>query len=466
MKRRLPVKNGSLTLKLLIGTLSLLCVYVAVIGILAYRSAKESIAEAHDQALVVNVNGLVFIIQEEAKAGGFDRPLDFSITPDTLRGDDKAVFAKAAEYRMLRVWFYSELVLNSNTDTPKSVPPFPEGFSDQVLDGDTWRIYSLHIPAKHLIVELGEQVTARQMLVWSIAEALIYPFLISLPIVGFFLWRVIHAAMGDLHRVTRQVNSRTPELMAPLRTSRLPPDLLPLVEAINALLARLGESLSRERQITQLAAHELRTPLTAIKLQAQMGLRASTEESRVHAFKGLLDGVERASHLVEQLLTLTRVEQSQFDLYDVDAHEAAERVRLEMAPLSERRGQRIELSLQEPFIVRANDDLLIVTLRNLVGNAVKYAPEKSKILIESKRRDGRIDLDVIDQGPGIPEAVREKIFERFFRFHTGKVLGSGLGLTIARQCAELMNASLSVHTPEGGKGLCVRLSFPAAPEAH
>jgi signal transduction histidine kinase len=456
------LRTRSLTFKLMIGTLSVLSVYVSVIGILAYISAKDSIAQAHDEALIVNANGLVFIIEEEARAGGFDRPLDFAVSVETLKGEDRAIFTATSQYRMLRVWYNSQLVLNSNPDTPASVPPFSEGFSDQLIDSEVWRLYSLHVPAKGLIVELGEQVTARQHLVTKIARALIFPFLISLPLVAFLFWRAIHSAMSDLHKVKRQVNKRTPEQMEPLETAYLPRDLLPLVKAINALLKRLDQSLFRERQITELAAHELRTPLTAIKLQAQMGLKATSEEGRVQALKGLLEGVERSSYLVEQILTLTRVEQTEFDLYDVDAYDAAERVRSELKPLSERRGQTISLALNEPLIVRANDDLLILTLRNLIGNAVKYAPERSNIIIKGERRGGGVDLDVIDQGPGIPEPVREKIFERFFRYHSGKVLGSGLGLTIARQCAELMNASLSLHTPEGGKGLCVRLSFPAA----
>jgi two-component system sensor histidine kinase QseC len=363
---------------------------------------------------------------------------------------------------MLRVWYNSKLVLNSNSDTPASVPPFPQGFSDRVIDDDMWRIYSLHVPSKGLIIELGEQNIAREHLVASIAGALIFPFLISLPLVALLFWRAIHAGMSDLHKVTRQVNTRTPEKMTPLNTARLPQDLLPLVAAINALLRRLDLSLSRERQITELAAHELRTPLTAIKLQAQMGLKATSEEGRIQAFKGLLEGVERSAYLVEQILTLTRVEQTEFDLYELDAYAAADRVRRELQPLVERRRQTIALALNEPLVIRANDDLLYLTLRNLIGNAVKYAPEQSDIVVKGERRDGRIDLDVIDRGPGIPEPVREKIFERFFRYHSGKILGSGLGLTIARQCAELMNASLSLHTPESGKGLCVRLSFPIA----
>jgi two-component system sensor histidine kinase QseC len=399
-------------------------------------------------------------MQEEATEGGLDKPLDLKFSTDNLKGEDKDIFATMSEYRMLRVWYNSNIVLNSTDSTPQA--PFPEGFSDQVMDGDDWRVYSLHVPAKGLIIELGEQDIAREYLVLNIAKDLILPFLVSLPFVGFLFWRAIRSGMSDLLKVTRQVNTRTPEQMTPLETAHLPPDLLPLVEAINALLKRLEQSLSRERQITELAAHELRTPLTAIKLQAQMGLKASSEEGRIHALNGLLEGVERSSYLVEQLLTLTRVEQTQFSLYELDAYAAAERVRRELLPLSERRGQRIELTLKGPLMVRANDDLLYLTLRNLIGNALKYAPEYTKITVGAEQTTDRVDLDVIDRGPGIPEQIREKIFERFFRAHSGKVLGSGLGLTIARQCAEQMNASLSLRTPEGGRGLCVRLSFRLA----
>ena len=441
--------------------MSVLSVYVTVTGVLAYLSTRDSIAELFDQSLVINANALLFIMQAEARQGGLDKPLVLDISGDNLTGEEKTIFATMSEYRMLRVWYKSKVMLNSNDDTPAAVSPFKEGFSDQVIAGKDWRIYSLHVPSKGLIIELGEQEVARQYLVLSIAKDLVVPFLISLPLVGLLFWRAIRSGMSDLLRVTRQVNTRTPERMAPLETRYLPPDLLPLVEAINALLDRLDQSLSRERQITELAAHELRTPLTAIKLQAQMGLKASGEEGRIKALNGLLDGVDRSAHLIEQILTLTRVEQTRFELYNLDANAAARRVRQELLPLSDRRSQRILLDLDdEPLMVRGNEDLLCLTLRNVMGNAVKYAPANSDIVVKSERKADCIDIDVIDRGPGIPEPVREKIFERFFRYHTGKVLGSGLGLTIARQCAGQMNALLSVHTPESGAGLCVRLTFP------
>jgi two-component system, OmpR family, sensor histidine kinase QseC len=460
MKPRGLFRHRSLTYKLLVGTLSILTAYVAVIGVLAYLSAKDSIAETYDQSLIVNANALLFIMQDEARVGGLNKPLSFNISTDNLKGEEKDIFATVSEYRMLRVWYNSKVVLNSNDSTPASVPPFPEGFSDQVIDGTDWRIFSLHV--NDIVVELGEQWVARQYLVSSIAKDVIFPFLISLPLVGFLFWRAIRSGMSDLRRVARQVDQRRPEQMTPLEATHLPGELLPLVRAINALLDRLDKSLSRERQLTDLAAHELRTPLTAIKLQAQMGLKAMSEEGRIQAFKGLIEGVERSSYLVEQLLTLTRVEQADFDLYDLDVRATIERVCRELQPLSERRGQRIAFALNEPVTVRANSDLLYLTLRNLIGNAVNYAPDDSNIVVRCQRSADRIDLDVIDNGPGIPEPVRDKIFERFFRFHSGKVIGSGLGLTIARQCAILMNASLSLHTPNGGSGLCVRLTFPPA----
>ncbi|MGO9475324.1 MAG: ATP-binding protein [Rhodomicrobium sp.] len=461
MKRWKFLPNRSLTYKLLAGTLSVLSLYVTIIGVLAYLSTRDSIEESFDQSLVINANALLFIMQEEARIGGLDKPIVLDISGDNLTGEEKNIYASMSEYRMLRVWYKSKVVMNSNDSTPASVPPFKDGFSDQIIAGQNWRIYSLHVPAKRLIIELGEQEAARQYLVLSIAKDIVVPFLIALPLVGLLFWRAIRSAMSDLLRVTRQVNTRTPERMMPLETAKLPPDLLPLVEAINALLSRLAQSLSRERQITELAAHELRTPLTAIKLQAQMGLKASTDEGRVRALNGLLEGVERSSYLVEQILTLTRVEQTQFELYELDACALAKRVQRELMPLSERRGQRITLDLQEPLTIRANEDLLCLTLRNLIGNAVKYAPCNSDILVRSERNADCIDIEVIDTGPGIPEEVREKIFERFFRYHTGKVLGSGLGLTIARECAGHMQASLSLRTPESGSGLRVRLSFPA-----
>jgi two-component system sensor histidine kinase QseC len=453
------VKGRSLTYKLLAGTLSILSVYITVTGALAYLSTRESIAEAFDQSLIINANALLFIMQGEALEGGLDKPLEIDISSDNLKDEEKEIFTSLSGYRMLRVWYRGKIVLNSNDGTPASVPPFKQGFSEQIIGGAEWRMFSVHAPSKDLIVELGEQEVARQYLVLGIAKDLVAPFIVSFPFVAFLFWRAIQSGMADLTRVTRQVNTRTPERMMPLDTAGLPPDLLPLVEAINALLERLAQSLSRERQITELAAHELRTPLTAIKLQAQMGLRAPAEEGRIKALSGLLEGVERSSHLVEQILTLTRVEQTEFELYALDALASIQRVTQELGPLAERRRQKVTLHFASPMIVRANEDLLTVTLRNLIGNALKYAPENSEIIIRGKHIERIAVIEIADEGPGIPDSIREKIFERFFRYHKGKVTGSGLGLTIARQCMSLMNASLSVHTPASGNGLCVKLCF-------
>jgi signal transduction histidine kinase len=459
------LRNKSIAFKLLAGTLGALSGYVIIIGILAYLSARDSIGDSYDQSLVVNANALLFIMQEEAARGGLDKPLSINISDENLSEEDKSFFKSMSEYRMLRIWYKGKLILTS-ADDMATAKPYPPGFSDQVEDGDMWRIYSLQVPNRSLIIELGEQQNARTYLVLNIAKDLVLPFAFSLPIVALMFWRAIRTGIADLLKVTSQVEARSPDQMTPLDTTDLPPDLLPLVQAINALLQRLNESLSRERQITELAAHELRTPLTAVRLQAQLAQRAPSDAARTAALSGLLTGIDRAGHLVEQMLTLTRVEQSEFELTGIDGVDTIRRVIEELRPLAERRGQTIRCDCPSDLPLQANDDLLFVTLVNVVGNSVKYAPENTEIRIAVATQDGKGRIEVIDQGGGIPEAVRGRIFERFFRFNAGKVLGSGLGLTIAKQCAERMNATLTLHTPRSGKGLCVRIECASAPQVR
>jgi two-component system sensor histidine kinase QseC len=451
--------NSSLSAKLLAGTLAVLLGYVTAIGLLAYLSARSSIADTYDQSLVVNANVLLHLMQKEVAEGELNTDSKLNISDENLTGEEKSLFDEMAEFRMFRVWHEGKLVLTSSPLLPASVQPFPPGFSDQTINDDAWRIYDLR--SNGLVVELGEQEDARTYLVLNIAQDLVLPFLLSLPAVVFLFWRVIRTGTSSLRKLASQVDIRSPEQLTPLDKTDVPPDLLPLVQAINALLDRLHRSLSRERQITELAAHELRTPLTAIKLQAQLGLKAVNEASRIKALSGLLEGVERASHLVEQLLALTRVEQSAFELHATEAGEILKRTAAALKPLSDRRGQRIALDLEQPLIAQANEDLLELTLANLVSNAIKYSPQNSEISLRGRNGSGEIVLEITDQGPGIPEHVRERIFERFFRYHSGKALGSGLGLTIARQCAGHMHADLTLHTPDGGRGLCVRLALPA-----
>jgi signal transduction histidine kinase len=222
--------------------------------------------------------------------------------------------------------------------------------------------------------------------------------------------------------------------------------------------------LDTERRFTADAAHELRTPLAALAVQASVALRARDSAERDHALAQITAGTKRASHLIEQLLTLARLDpalglaQSPVRLGEVAAEVCADQAGAALA-----KGIQLELEAEKDIRVRGNADLLRVLLRNLVDNALRYTPSGGQVLVALTRDAAKIRLTISDNGPGIPPVLRDQALERFHRLADQEIEGSGLGLSIAARIAELHGARLDLgdglQGPAGSSGLGVTILF-------
>ncbi|HQT26076.1 MAG TPA: ATP-binding protein, partial [Burkholderiales bacterium] len=243
-----------------------------------------------------------------------------------------------------------------------------------------------------------------------------------------------------------------------------PGELRPLVDAINTLLSRLEYSFENERRFTADAAHELRTPLAALKTQAQVAMRASEEAQRKKALEQVIGGVDRATHLVQQLLTLARLDPqfAQVGNSKVDLHQVVVGVLTELAP--EALAKRIELVFEEAprAMVKGDPEMIRILTSNIVRNAIRYTPEEGHVEVRIGEDVDAVRLHVIDNGPGIERGERTNVFERFYRTLGNRASGSGLGLSIVKRIADLHHAEVTLDTGENGKGLWVRVKFPKA----
>jgi two-component system OmpR family sensor kinase len=251
--------------------------------------------------------------------------------------------------------------------------------------------------------------------------------------------------------------------LAPLPAAGLPQETQPMVEALNGLLARLREAMEKQREFTADAAHELRTPLTALKLQAQMLTRAASDAERAEAVATLHEGVERATHLVERLLTLARLEpeEGQQTMAPVSLHDRARQVVDEFTAAAASRNIHLGLAVAHPVDVRGDEGALRALLRNLIENAVRYTPAGGRIEVAVHQNEGRARLEIADNGPGIPPSERERVFDRFYRVPGTAEYGSGLGLAIVRRAAQLHGADIALGGGLDGRGVGVAVTFPA-----
>lgn len=339
----------------------------------------------------------------------------------------------------------------------------PRGrFDDVSLDGHNWRVFSHWDEDGEILVQVGERAEVRQELAAHIALRLLAPMAIALPLLGALVWLAVGSSLAPLRRIGKEVAARDTGNLAPLELQVAPMEIAPLVNSLNTLLARLGEALDNERRFTADAAHELRTPLAALKTHAQVALRATDEAGRRASLENLVTGADRAAHLVEQLLTLARL--------DPEAG-IAQSERFPLAPLarqvlaeqaSSALAKNIELELDAPAEgpVQGKPAMIAILLRNLVDNAIRYTPAGGTVRVAVEESGNTVTLTVTDTGPGIPAEERQRVFDRFYRVLGNEAPGSGLGLSIAKRIADLHRAGLALEEGEDGHGLKVAVRFP------
>jgi signal transduction histidine kinase len=332
------------------------------------------------------------------------------------------------------------------------------GYADVRVAGGSWRTYGLQ--TLDGVIQIAQPLRVRAAFARGAALRVVIPLLLLLPLLGAAIVGVVGNGLRPLRRVATEVQRRDVHSLTPLATERLPQEVAPLIDALNRLLLRLHAAFQTQHAFVADAAHELRSPLTAVRLQLQLLDRAPDEAARREARANLGAAVDRAIHLVEQLLTLARSEPreeagewSAIPLEQATADGIADANALAVA-------RRIDLGLEaEPAAVQGDRDALRVLVRNLVDNAVRYTPEGGQVRVSTRQQTSGATLEVVDTGPGIPPSDRERAFDRFYRRSNAPEGGSGLGLAIVKAIADRHGAQIRLDDAPGG-GLKVTVAFP------
>lgn len=289
----------------------------------------------------------------------------------------------------------------------------------------------------------------------------IVPLLFALPLLAIIIWYSVGRSLNPLQQIAHEVAQRKPNYLEPINTASVPQEAMPLIQALNTLLKRLEKAFENERRFTADASHELRTPLTGIKIQAQVASSEICEQDRQHALERVIQGVDRATHLVEQLLTLARLDPNVDSL-------PKENVNLNTLILDIVHDIHHIITKQEIILELPNADMnahiagdpniIKILVRNLLDNAIRYAGPTGKVKINIITQTHSIALIIADSGPGIALEYRDWVFERFNRISDNMKTGCGLGLSIVRRIAQLHDATIKLNTSEY-KGLEVIVEF-------
>jgi len=360
----------------------------------------------------------------------------------------------------LNIWMEDKLIAML-PDSPRFGQPGEEGFTFlEMGDGSHWRIltrFDQHTGLWMRVgIELGE---ARWSMLGILARALL-PLLIVLPLTVLLLYFGVSRGLLPLKALAAQIARRNPGLLDPVQTEGVPVEVQGVVASLNRLLERLASALESEQRFTANAAHELMTPLAAIKTEVQLCQRQVKEAESKAMLERIALRVDRASHTVEQLLTLARVDpEAPLPMGTLDLRALLVEVLADTAHLAAGRGLEIEFAEGGPVPVRGSEEVLAIMLRNLLVNAFRYARDESIVTVDLRGGEGAYFTLCNDCEPLAADEFG-RIAQRFYRVPGSVGLGAGLGLSIVSRIADQHGAAFNATSGETGEGFCARVSFP------
>jgi len=435
----------------ILGALSLGAVLVALVS---YLVTLQEMHEAFDAHLRVVAEGVASYHRALALPPGAQPP-PAVVPPDEAPQDTDILTATwTPDGRRLHI------------SDPRVPMPFIaiEGLTRPTIGGEQWIVYT--DVSTQGVAQAAQRLSARREMAAESAAAILPPLLGLIVVVGGLLYLGLRRGLEPLARTARDVAARSVHSLEPIPAGNAPRELVPLVASINQLMARLDDAFKAQRRFLADAAHELRTPVTALRLQHQLLDRTVDAASRRAAMQALGAGIDRAQRLIEQLLQVSRAAPDGEALrpQHVDLDGLVAEVVAALSPKAERFGIDLGAGPPSGASVEGDRGQLGVLLGNLVDNALRYTPDGGLVDASAELQHGIATLIVTDNGPGIPEHERERVFDRFHRGadaprQARDAEGSGLGLAIVRAIAARHRAEVSLATAPSGQGLQVIVRF-------
>ena len=434
----------SIRRNLLIALLGAMFAAMLLAGWATYRAARneaDALFDYHLRQIALSVRDQTFLGSGDFLAN--DENLDY----------------------VIRVWDFTGLTMYYSKPHEQLPELTQLGYSIAETGEGEWRVFATQYHG--MTIAVAQPMRVRNRLAADAAWNTLRPFFFLLPALGILVWILVGLGLRPLARIADSLRKRSADSLAPLQEEGLPEEIQPLAASLNDLLERLDAAFAAQRDFVADAAHELRTPLTALQLQAQLVERAGDDIERNAALDELKRGLQRASHTVQQLLTLARQEPGTAAPRNaaVSLATLARESVVEHARLADARGIDLGLAQADDAATVAGDaEALRILLANLLSNALRYTPPGGRVDVTCTNDGQTAVLEVVDTGSGIPEAERERVFDRFYRRAGEQEPGSGLGLSIVRAIATRHGASVRLESSQGG-GLRVRVAFPPAPPA-
>lgn len=429
---------------------------VLVVVVVGAVVSYASISVQRDEQMRQNANVLLLLASHEAMEGDSVGEVEAPGPIFPLH-----VVEGRSEFRIWSV----DGELTRSAGMPKVERLRPAGFHDLMVDGRRWRIHVAERAEPPISVELAEPYDRRLLMTAEMVLTLAVPTALLALAVMLIGSREVKRALQPLEALSAQLDRRHADDLTLVTDAELPSEVAPMVDALNRLFARLAAAFDREREFSDNAAHELRTPLAALKARAQLverRLRADPEYAEDLA--QLVAAVDRAAGIIDRLLEIARLSSPDEVFVPFDLSRAVEEVARDEAPTAIARGISFGAEIEPGVDLVGNEAAMRVAVRNVLENAAKFAPAGGAISIRLARCGDGASIEVLDDGPGIPEGEEQRMFERFRRGRTA-ASGSGLGLAIVDKVARMHGGTAEARRRQP-TGLSVRITLPETGRRH
>lgn len=463
------LRPRSIRARLLAGILLALMLILASAAWWGYGVTKHESEELFSARLATSARVLDAFVARQVERATIAKPLviDLPREIEHASGDAGTPLGHPYETKIaFQIWRDDGTMLVRSTSAPeRPFSPNQPGFSTRIVDGVAYNVFVLRSGGTW--IQVAEKEEVRDELLHDLGIAVMTPLVTGAVVLLVLANVLVVYGLGPLRQLAASIERRAPDALGALDVKDVPEEVAPVVRALNDLLARVHDALEHERRFTDAAAHELRTPLAALKIHADNVARASTDAERAESMQRLRQGLDRTAKLADQMLAYSRTQ---------DASDREQRVPIRLAelvreaiislePLRRTKSQEIDFHVpddaESAHIVGEPTNVRRLMV-NLLDNASRYAPPGTTIEVALSTHDGAVECLVGNRGTPIPEALRERVFEPYYRIPGSGSDGSGLGLAIVKGIAEQHGASVAAATLAGGEGTLMRVRFPLA----
>ena len=436
-------------------TLILVLLFLGLLIMTAFNlhDSNHEIDEVYDAQLAQNarlLQGVMRMPMASEEHAELYRAFNQALSQAAPKVDGHPYESKIA----FQVWNSQGALLVHTASAPSfTSPQVTPGFSDVTdVTSRKWRAFVLDDTQYGLKIWVGERDDVRADLVDRIVRHTVVPNLIGSLLLAVVIWMAIGWGLKPLIDMAKTLRARHSGSLEPLQLTPLPTELEPMQAALNRVLAQIQEVMGRERRFIADAAHEMRTPLAVLRVHAQNLMEARNEEDRLESLEHLIDGVDRTTRLVNQLLTMARIEPQSAtqEASSIDLVATVRESLVQLTPWVLSKGLELAFdTVEEVSLVKVDAGAIHIALNNLVTNAANFSPPQGLITVRLVKKEDHYELSVEDEGPGIDESERDRLFERFYS--RGNAQGAGLGLTIVQAIAFRLGGQIRLENrPTGG----------------